>query len=61
MDILLIVIIGITALISFKGFSDTDFFRRYEFHIGSIRAGDQIRMITSGFLHGDVMHLDISK
>ena len=57
MDILLIVIIGITALISFKGFSDTDFFRRYEFHIGSIRAGDQIRMITSGFLHGDIMHL----
>ena len=57
MDILLIVIIGITALISFKGFSDTEFFRRYEFHIGSIRAGDQIRMITSGFLHGDIMHL----
>ncbi len=48
---------GITALVSFKGFSDTDFFRKYEFHVGSVRAGEQIRMITSGFLHLDIMHL----
>lgn len=57
MDIVLIVIMGITALVSFKGFNDTTFFRKYEFHIGSIRAGEQIRMVTSGFLHGDIMHL----
>lgn len=57
MSLLLIVIIGITALVSYKGFNDFDFFRKYEFHIGSIRAGEQIRMITSGFLHGDIMHL----
>lgn len=57
MDILLLVIIGITALVSFKGFNDYEFFRRYEFHVGRIRAGEQLRMITSGFLHLDFAHL----
>ena len=57
MDIILIAVIGITALVSYKGFNDNDFFRKYEFHIGRIRSGEQIRMITSGFLHLDFMHL----
>ena len=57
MSIILIVIIGITVLFSLKGFNDESFFRKFEFHIGSIRAGDQIRMITSGFLHADMGHL----
>ena len=57
MDILLITIIAINAVVSFKGFSDQLFFRKYEFHIGSIRAGEQIRMLTSGFLHVDIAHL----
>lgn len=57
MDIFLMVLIGINAVVSFKGFNDLQFFRKYEFHIGSIRSGEQIRMITSGFLHGDMMHL----
>lgn len=57
MDILLITIIAINAVVSFKGFNDQLFFRKYEFHIGSIRAGEQIRMLTSGFLHVDIPHL----
>lgn len=57
MDIILIAVIGITALVSYKGFNDNDFFRKYEFHIGRIRSGEQSRMITSGFLHLDFMHL----
>jgi len=44
-------------LISFKGFNDISFFRKYEFHIGSIRSGDQIRMFSSAFLHADISHL----
>lgn len=56
MDILLITIIAINAVVSFKGFNDQLFFRKYEFHIGSIRAGEQIRMLTSGFLHVDITH-----
>ena len=50
-------LIIINAIVSFKGFNDISFFRKYEFHIGSIRAGEQYRMVTSAFLHGDLMHL----
>jgi membrane associated rhomboid family serine protease len=42
---------------SYKGFNDLSFFRKYEFHVGSIRAGEQIRMFSSGFLHADFPHL----
>ena len=42
---------------SYKGFNDLAFFRKYEFHVGSIRSGEQIRMLSSGFLHVDMMHL----
>lgn len=57
MDLVLIVLIGINVLVSFKGFNDSSFFRKYEFHLGSIKAGEQIRMLTSGFLHVDITHL----
>ncbi len=52
-----ILIIVVTVLFSYKGFNDLQFFRKFEFHIGSIRAGDQIRMFSSGFLHADIGHL----
>ena len=57
MNIFLIVIIALNLIISFKGFNDLSFFRKYEFHVGSIRAGEQIRMFSSGFLHVDIAHL----
>jgi len=57
MDFLLIALIAANAIVSYIGFNDSTFFRKYEFHIGSIRAGEQLRMITSGFLHADWMHL----
>ena len=57
MSTILIVIIAVTILFSFKGFNDLAFFRKFEFHIGSIRAGEQIRIVSSGFLHGDMGHL----
>jgi len=57
MSIILIAIIVATILFSYKGLNDLAFFRKYEFHIGSIRAGEQIRMISSGFLHADWGHL----
>ena len=56
-NFVLLALIAITALISYKGFQDRLFFNQFQFHIGSIRAGEHYRMITSGFLHGDVMHL----
>jgi membrane associated rhomboid family serine protease len=57
MNIPLLAIILINLFFSFKGFNDISFFRKYEFHIGSIRSGEQIRMLSSGFLHADIMHL----
>lgn len=57
MNIVLLVILVANGLISYKGFNDTHFFRKYEFHIGSIRSGEQFRMFSSGFLHVDLMHL----
>jgi len=57
MNTILIGIIVANVLISYKGFNDLAFFRKYEFHVGSIRAGEQIRMLSSGFLHADIMHL----
>ncbi|PXY46935.1 rhomboid family intramembrane serine protease [Flavobacterium hydrophilum] len=57
MNTILIGIIIANVLISYKGFNDLAFFRKYEFHVGSIRSGEQIRMLSSGFLHGDMMHL----
>jgi len=54
---ILVGIIVANALISYKGFNDLAFFRKYEFHVGSIRSGEQIRMLSSGFLHVDMMHL----
>jgi membrane associated rhomboid family serine protease len=52
-----LVIIGLNALVSFKGFSDGAFFDRYKFQIGPINSGQKDRMLTSGFLHVDISHL----
>ena len=57
MNTVLIAIIVVNVLISYKGFNVLSFFRKYEFHVGSIRSGEQIRMLSSGFLHADMMHL----
>jgi membrane associated rhomboid family serine protease len=57
MNTILIGIIVANVLMSYKGFNDLSFFRKYEFHIGSIRSGEQIRMLSSGFLHVDMAHL----
>lgn len=50
-------IIGANVLFSIKGFNDESFFRKYEFHVGSIRAGEHLRMVSSAFLHADIVHL----
>ncbi|MER3373139.1 MAG: rhomboid family intramembrane serine protease [Allomuricauda sp.] len=52
--------IGIMAanvIVSLRGFSDANFFDRYKFSIGGIRAGQRERTVTSGFLHVDISHL----
>ena len=50
------IIIAITALVTFTGLSNPEFFFFFIFNISSIKAGEQYRMITSGFLHADWFH-----
>ncbi len=56
-DIVTILIIAITTIFSFKGFKDRYLFDRYKFQVNAIKNGDKIRMLSSGFLHADEMHL----
>ena len=57
MMVSILVLIGVTVLISYKGIKDGLFFNKNEFHIGSIQSGEQFRMFSSGFLHVDFQHL----
>ena len=53
--VLLIIIANV--LVSMKGFKDSAFLDKYKFQVGRILSGEKIRMLTSGFLHVDFMHL----
>ena len=57
LDIITIIIIAANVIISYKGFGDYGFFEKYKFHVGGIQRGEQIRMVSSGFLHADTQHL----
>lgn len=52
-----IIIIAANVIFSLKGFKDFSFFEKFKFNIGGLRRGEQVRMISSGFLHVDEMHL----
>ena len=50
-------IIIVNILLSLKGFNEYSFLDKYKFQVGKIVSGEKIRMVTSGFLHVDWMHL----
>jgi membrane associated rhomboid family serine protease len=50
-------IIIVNVLLSLKGFNEYSFLDKYKFQVGKIVSGEKIRMVTSGFLHVDWMHL----
>jgi len=52
-----IFIIGLNILFSLIGFKNDIFFEKYRFHIGSIKAGDYYRLLSSGFLHVNTTHI----
>lgn len=51
------VILAANVIFSMKGFKDSSFFNKYKFNVGQIRAGENIRYVTSAFLHADTSHL----
>ena len=57
LSLITIIIIVANVIFSMKGFKDFSFFEKYKFNIGGIRRGEQVRMVSSGFLHVDEMHL----
>ena len=57
MNPITLLIIAVTAFISYKGFNDQLFFNKYKFNIGAIKRGEKIRFLSAGFLHADMMHL----
>lgn len=52
-----IVLVVANVLASMKGFSDRLFMEKYKFQVGPILRGEQLRMLTSGFIHVDYTHL----
>jgi membrane associated rhomboid family serine protease len=50
-------LIVINFLVSYKGFKDSTFYNKYSFRIDAIQYKDYKRLITSGFLHVNWMHL----
>jgi len=55
-----IIIIIITGIFSYMGFSDHRFFEKYKFSVSGIKAGEYYRLITSGFLHADWNHFFVN-
>jgi membrane associated rhomboid family serine protease len=60
LSLITIIIIAINVIISFKGFKDREFFEKYKFNIGDIKAGSKHQIFTSGFLHVDTSHLFVN-
>ncbi|WP_339894147.1 rhomboid family intramembrane serine protease [uncultured Algibacter sp.] len=57
LDLVTIIIIAANVIISYKGFGDYSFFDKYKFHVGGVKRGEQVRLVSSGFLHADTQHL----
>ena len=57
LSLITIIIIGANIIFSMKGFKDFSFFEKYKFNIGGVKRGEQVRMLSSGFLHADMQHL----
>ena len=55
-QIVLLIIVA-NALVSWKGFKEYSFLNDYKFQVSRILNGEKIRMLSSGFLHVDWMHL----
>ncbi len=54
---LILFIIIVNILFSFKGFKNDYFFEKYKFNIKKIKGDEWIRVLSSGFLHVDNNHL----
>ncbi len=54
------ILIIITGIFTYQGFSDHRFFEKYKFSVSGIKAGEIYRYITSAFLHADWNHFFVN-
>ncbi len=57
LPLVVVVLIVSNVLASISGFKNQSFFDRYKFQIAKIKSGEQIRLLSSGFLHVNFNHL----
>lgn len=58
MSPVLLVIIAVTAIISYIAFNNQALFEKYKFNVGAIlQRKEYVRLLSAGFLHADLMHL----
>lgn len=55
-DTITLVLIAVTGLVSYKGFTDYSFIEKYKFSTSGIARGEYYRLVSSGFLHVDWQH-----
>lgn len=60
-EILIVLIIIATCVVTYNGFTQPGFMQRYAFQVGPVRDGKEyIRLFSSGFLHVDYIHLAVN-
>ena len=58
MSTILLIIITVTAIISFIAFNNQQLFEKYKFNVGAIlQKKEYIHLLSAGFLHADLMHV----
>lgn len=58
MNIIVLIIIAVTCIISYMGFNNASLFEKYKFSVSAIKnRKEYIRLVSSAFLHADFMHL----
>jgi len=57
MNSIVVGLIVANVVFSYKGITEPSFLNTYKFQIAAILRGERIRMLTSGFLHVDYLHL----
>ncbi|NCT09490.1 MAG: rhomboid family intramembrane serine protease [Flavobacteriia bacterium] len=56
-NIIVFAIIIVNVIVSMKGFDNFSFFESYKFQVNKITKNEKMRLLSSGFLHVDWMHL----
>lgn len=53
----ILILMAVIALCSFRAFNDRALFDRLKFNVRSVRDGEYYRLLTAGFIHVDFNHL----